>query len=82
MLRNEFSVIFEEVIADLSSFTYDVVDGGLVSIESYVRGQGEIDACDGSTPTVSTNVPWPESWIELAKTIRELQRPTAWEIVA
>ena len=86
MLRNEFSVIFEEVIVDWSSFTYDVVDDDLdvqpeVSIEPYARGRGEIDACDGNVPTVLTNTQWPESWIEPVRTIRALQRPTFLDFV-
>ena len=53
-----------------------------VGHDTFVMYRDEIEAAASSDSCAPRHVPWLNSWHDLVETMRQLERPICWEIVA
>ena len=49
---------------------------------AYAAGRDELGTATEFTSSIPASVPWPQSWVDLVREVRSVQRPSAWELFA
>ena len=91
LLVKTFVTAWGSVCSNMEDEAFDIDEDDLLDDCEYATdmprqldaaGRDELGTVTEYLSSVPASVPWPQSWVDLVRDVRALQRPSAWEIFA